>query len=102
MVTAYTEYECLLQTGTGFTLDNVVVRPQIEVGGITPWEGYNTPFTYEATTDGEVYNVELSPSKTNTLLTNTEGVAVRIVYNRDTNKVIQGLVDAIISLGGNV
>ena len=37
-----------------------------------------------------------------TLLTDTEGVTIEAEYNKDTNKVIESLVQAIISLGGNV
>ena len=57
--------------------------------------------TYISDTDGVLAGVT-SISPTMTITTDTEGVYVDLKYNRDTNKVIEKLVDAIVSLGGNV
>ena len=51
--------------------------------------------------DGTVDGVE-STAPNMTLSTDTEGVVLSVEYNRDTNKVIESLISAIISLGGNV
>jgi hypothetical protein len=72
---------------------------QIELGRgtATEFEQYKEPETYNGA-------VESVPSlyPTTTLLTDTEGVTITAEYNKDTNKVIEILVNAIISLGGNV
>ncbi|MBE7035850.1 MAG: hypothetical protein E7403_00990 [Ruminococcaceae bacterium] len=57
--------------------------------------------TYPVNTDGTVNDVVLySPSSV--LTTDTDGVVVECKYNKDSNKVIEKLTNAIISLGGNV
>jgi hypothetical protein len=37
-----------------------------------------------------------------TLYTDTEGVTIDCEYKKDTNKVIENLVNAVIALGGNL
>lgn len=57
--------------------------------------------THIPAADGTVSGVtSLSPSMT--ILTDTEGVIVECEYNRDTNKVIDKLINAITALGGTV
>ncbi|MBQ9860054.1 MAG: hypothetical protein IJO76_05200 [Clostridia bacterium] len=103
MVTEYTEYLCFLIVNVGVTVDNVVVRPQIEVGGITAWEPYAEPTAYTVSAEGMVEGLELLPKEDTTLVADPPATAlVHAAYNRDTNKVIEELVNAIISLGGNV
>jgi len=102
MVTEYQEYLCLIAVKAETTLENVTVRPQVEIGKVSAWEEYIAPSSYVAGADGKVVDVELPPKETTTLIAKTEGTAIRVVYNRDTNKVIEELVNAIISLGGNV
>jgi len=75
---------------------------QIEQGTkATAYEPYKEPATYTPTADGTVEGVT-SLAPTTTLTTDTDGVTIDATYNRDTNKVIERLVSAIISLGGNV
>ena len=66
---------------------------------ITVCEG--TPQTYTADENGIVRGI-IGNGESMTLLTDTEGVTIEAEYNKDTNKVIESLVQAIISLGGNV
>ena len=72
---------------------------QIELGSgtATEYEYFKEPETYNGT-------VESVPSlyPVTTLMTDTDGVIINAEYNKDTNKVIERLVNAIISLGGNV
>lgn len=78
--------------------DNVpvsgVVYPQIEVGLVaTAYEAYNSK-EYIPSSDGTVEGVtSLSPNMT--ILTDTEGMIVECEYNKDTNKVIQKICDAL-------
>lgn len=78
------------------------VYVQIEVGSVaTPYEKGNKTAFYNPTADGTVPGItSLSPSMT--ILTDTEGVIVECEYNRDTNKVIEKLTNAIIALGGTI
>lgn len=65
------------------------------------YEPYVEPVEYSVNADGTVKGVaSLYPSMS--LLTDTSGVMIDAEYNKDTNKVIQNLVNAIIALGGNV
>ena len=75
---------------------------QIELGTTaTEYEPFKEPASYTPTPGGTVEGVtSLYPSTT--LLTDTEGIIITAEYNRDLNKVIESLVNAIISLGGNV
>jgi hypothetical protein len=76
------------------TLNNVIVKPQIEVGNkSTDYEPYNGT-EYIPTSDGVVSGVaSISPNMT--IMTDTEGVIVECEYNKDTNKVVQKLADAL-------
>lgn len=84
--------------GDYVTIDNF----QVEIGDIvTEWEEYKEPITYTPYADGTVEGVKsIYPNMT--LMTDKQGVLVECEYNKDTNKVIENLVNAIISLGGNV
>ena len=74
---------------------------QIEVGeSKTEFEQYMGN-QYKPNADGTVEGVK-SIYPTTTLMTDTSGVLIECEYNKDTNKVIESLVNAIISLGGNV
>ncbi len=56
---------------------------------------------YVPNADGTVPGItSLSPNMT--ILTDTEGVIVECEYNRDTNKVIEKLTNAITALGGTI
>lgn len=108
----------LIIVSPGVTMDNVVFKPQLELGTTaTPY----TPFVpdvsaatlirdgvyetdvqeYTPNADGTVEGVtSIYPSTT--LSTNTPGVLIECEYNRDINKAFTELQNAIISLGGNV
>lgn len=73
---------------------------QLEVGDTaTEFEEYKGE-TGIRTTDGTCTVTSVSPATT--LLTDTAGVIIKCKYNKDTNKVIERLANAIVSLGGNV
>lgn len=80
-------------TATGF---------QLEIGAVeTEYTPYEEPETYSVSADGTVEGItSISPDMS--LVTDTDGVIIECEYNRDTNKVIEKLTNAIISLGGNV
>ena len=81
---------------------NETLYPQLEVGTTqTSYESYKEPTSYTPNADGTVEGVKgIYPNTT--LLTDTSGVLVECEYNKDTNKVIENLVNAIISLGGKL
>lgn len=85
----------------GNTVNNLIFRPMVvygeESGNFEPYTGA----VYIPTADGTVPGVT-SLSPTMTILTDTDGVTVECEYNRDTNKVIDKLVNAITSLGVTV
>ena len=73
---------------------------QIELGTTaTEYEPYVEPKTYTADENGKVAVPSIYPTTT---LSAENGVTITAEYNKDTNKVIESLVNAIISLGGNV
>ena len=77
-------------------------RFQIEVGEeATEFEAYTEPIAYTPNTDGTVGGIA-SVSPTMTLLTDVEGVTIECEYNKDTNKVIEKLTNAVAALGGAV
>lgn len=74
---------------------------QIESGTVhTECEPYKEPQTYTADENGNVNGIT-SLYPTTTLIADN-GAVISAEYNKDTNKVIESLVNAIISLGGNV
>ena len=78
---------------SGYTADNLVFKPQIELGSTaTPYEPYQGQ-TYTPTADGTVEDVtSLYPNTT--LMTDTEGVIIDCEYNRDINKEINDREEA--------
>ena len=75
---------------------------QFEIGkAVTEYEPYIEPASYPISADGTVEDVKSIYPNT-TLLTDTQGVLIECEYNKDINKVIENLTNAIISLGGNV
>lgn len=76
------------------TVNNLVFHPMVICGEASgSFEPYNGT-EYIPTSDGVVSGVtSLSPNMT--LLTDTEGVIVECEYNKDTNKVIQKLANAL-------
>ena len=89
--------EIVIKSGT--KANNLVFKPQMERGSTaTEFEPYVEPTTYTAE-NGNVAVPSLAPT---TVLMAGNGVVASAEYNKDTNKVIESLVNAIISLGGNV
>lgn len=84
----------------GDTVDEIIY-PQAEVGSVaTEYEAYKGK-TVTANADGTVEGlVSVSPNMT--IFTDVAGINIECEYNKDTNKVIESLVNAIVSLGGNV
>lgn len=75
---------------------------QVEVGDIaTEFEAYKEATEHIPSSDGAVSGLT-SVSPCMTILTDTEGAIVECEYNRDTNKVIEKLTNAITALGGTV
>lgn len=66
----------------------------------TAFEEYKGVEAYTLTTDGNCDVVSVSPAMT--LSTDTEGMTIECEYNKDANKIIEKLINAVISLGGTV
>ena len=88
------------QTAAGdtATFANIMITPK---GNDATYEPFIEPTEYTVSADSTVEGVKaIYPSTT--LTTDTDGVVISAEYNRDTNKVIEQLTQAIISLGGNI
>lgn len=96
-----TEYSGRIYIANGQTVENLVFKPQLELGSTaTSYEPYQGQ-TYTPTTTGEVTGItNLYP--TTTLMTDTEGAIIEAEYNRDINKAFAELRQVILSMGGNV
>lgn len=75
---------------------------QIEQGtSATEYEPYKEPIEAIADAEGNVKGLmSLAPNMT--LTTDNDGAVIECNYTKDTNKVIEQLTNAIISLGGNI
>ena len=74
---------------------------QIEEGAAaTEYGAFVEPQTYFADMDGKLTVPSIYPSMN--VYTKNDGIKVNAQYNRDVNKVIKSLVDAVVSLGGKV
>lgn len=81
----------------GGSLDNI----QLEVGTVkTEFEPYKEGETIVAKVGEEVELTSIAPNMT--IWTDNAGAVVEAKYNKDTNIVIEKLIQAIISLGGNI
>lgn len=91
-------YEVYVENGK--TVD-LTFNVQLEVGSVaTAFEPYSGA-EYTPNADGAVPDItSLSPNMT--ILTDTEGVIVECEYIRDSNAVIDRIVNAIVNLGGTV
>lgn len=114
----YTSIKVLLYVYTGSTLSNVTIYPMMNKGTVAlSYSKYvsegtlvttkilgNNPPQDETTVSMKVAEVkEISSIAPNmTISTDNDGVIVEAQYNKDANKVIEKLTQAIISLGGNV
>jgi len=88
-------YACFLYNGGSMTIYDSMV----EFGGYTEYEPYSAE-TFTPNADGTLEIPSQSPIMT--LYSDTAGVNIECEYNKDSNKVIEKLTNAIISLGGNV
>lgn len=90
-----------LKIASGTAISRLHIFPQLEIGeAATEYEPY-TGAKYPAAADGSVTGV-LSVAPNMTLMTDTPGITIDCEYNRDTNKVIEKLVQAVEALGGSV
>lgn len=81
---------------------NAIFRPMLRFADVEDgtFEAYNGA-DFTPSSNGTVEGItSLSPIMN--LLTDTEGIIIDCEYNKDTNKVIQKLMNAIIALGGAV
>jgi len=110
-VTEETELDMGFVIRQGSSYDHATIFIQIEEGTAkTEFEPYTDEIGNHIfaggeecliNADGTVDGVQsIAPNMT--LRTDTEGVVLNVKYNQDTNKVIERLIQAIISLGGNV
>ena len=83
-------------------VEPIVCKVQFELGDTaTDYEAYKEEQVLFPAADGTVSGMtSLSPNMT--ILTDTEGVVVECEYNRDTNKVVDKMINAITALGGKV
>ena len=87
---------------SGTVCNNVVFKPQIEVGAAaTAYEPYTPPTEYTPAADGTVSGV-LTLDPVTTLTTDSAGAVLEAEYSRDVNKAFEELWQAIRSLGGTV
>lgn len=85
----------------GATLNNALFTPMIRLAeneddGFEAYSGEE----YIPLTDGIVEEITSKPNMT--ILTDTQDVTIECEYNKDTNKVIEKLTDAITALGGTI
>ena len=77
----------------GTTLNNVIFKPQLEVGTIeTEYEKPIEPIPYSINANGTVEGVT-SIYPTTTLYTDTEGVVLDVEYNVDTKKYVDNQIN---------
>lgn len=75
----------------GKTLNNLLIKPQLEIGATaTEYEPYITPTEYIPTADGTVNGVTSIYPNT-TLTTDMDGISIDCKYNRDINKAFAAL-----------
>ena len=95
----------LYSNGNGTTTGGVkytvtYANIQIEVNDIaTPSEPY-IEGDYIITKQGDIELSSIAPNMT--IFTDNANVTLDVTYNKDANKVIEKLTEAIISLGGNI
>jgi hypothetical protein len=85
----------------GERLSTTIRNIQIEEGTVAT--GYEPYAVHESVITTIAEGAELNSVAPNmTIATDTQGVIIDAEYNKDTNKVIEKLTQAIISLGGNI
>ena len=99
-VTEDARFTCQMSVRLNQKVD-LILKPMIKVGaGDKVFTPYIEPTIYTPNADGTVEGVT-SVYPATTLMAGND-ICVLAEYNKDTNKVIENLVSAIISLGGNV
>lgn len=78
-----TDVNIRIKGAGGFTYDNYVISPLLELGNEATKHEKCEKETYTPKADGTIDIVAVSP--TMTLLTDTEGVTIDLEYNQDTN-----------------
>ena len=88
--------------GKNTAVSNLIFKPMLEVGSkLTDFEERRTAVAYTPAVDGTVTGVtSISPDMT--FLSDTDGIIINAEYNKDLNKAISELRQAIINLGGSV
>ena len=96
-----TQFFINITVNEGTTVDNLVFKPQLEIGTTaTAYEPYIEGETIETTLADGAQLDSIAPNMT--IQTDNNAVCIEANYNKDTNIVIEKLTQAIISLGGNV
>lgn len=115
---AHNSLKFIINIKSGATFNNAVFKPMVSLVPHNSFEPYNGQI-YNPNEDGIIDNVISFPltslmvgkymnfvnggaSKRADYLISVDGVTIDCEYNRDINKVIEELHNAIISLGGNV
>ena len=88
--------------GIGSTYSNKTVRLQLEHGNTATEYVECEDFTEHTPSAAGTVEGITSLSPTMTLLTDTDGITIECEYNKDTNKVIEKLTNAVAALGGAV
>lgn len=99
--TYYPSRRCIeiLTNGKSMSFKNIMWLPG-KWTEVPDYEDYKET-SYSVNADGTVDDVVLYHPYTN-LIPDTDGAMVECQYNKDTNKVVEKLTNAIISLGGNI
>lgn len=93
-------YGLYIRIYNGTTVSNLTVHPQLEHGNVaTGYEPYKGEIQIPVA-DGTVTGLK-AVSPTMTLLTDTPGVTIDCEYSRDTNKVIEEIMNKLAALVGN-
>ncbi len=97
LITQKTAYRCLLSIAAGATVDNLVVRPQVELGtSVTAYTPYTEPVIHTPAPDGTVTDTTVAAEAT--LLTDTAGAVLTAEYIQDASTVVEGLLERIAAL----
>lgn len=83
--------------GKEIVATNIMVQAGSNTDGYEP---YTEPVSYPVADDGSCSVASIHPAMTMT--TDTAGAVMDCEYNRDINKAIEQLTQAIISMGGNI
>lgn len=94
-------YSVVIYIPQGSAVSNLVFKPMLNLGPTAlPREPYKAGQTIDTTVGSTIDLPSIAPYMS--VYTNTEGTAVDVTYVKDTNAVVQKLVNAIVALGGNV